>query len=63
MITFIANLVQEIGEALQSVIEFFMSFFEIITIGIQFIPQPFLNITLIFIPILTASIIYKIVKR
>ena len=58
MIDFFRNIVN----ALTQVINFFKAIFEIITTTIEFIPSPFFEITMIFIPILIASIIYKIIK-
>lgn len=58
----IVNFFQNIGNALIQVKNFFVAIFDIIRITIEFIPQPFLSITLIFLPILIASIFYKILR-
>lgn len=42
--------------------QFFGEIFKIIETTIQFIPQPFLTITLIFAPITMVVIIFKIVR-
>lgn len=59
MFEFFTNIVN----ALNQVINFFKALFQLIETTIEFIPQPFLQITLIFLPIFIASLLYKIIKR
>lgn len=58
MITFLNN----VKNALSQVINGIKAIFELITTTIEFIPEPFLTITLIFIPVIIASIMYKILR-
>lgn len=62
MIDTLFNFFNVIGNALNQVTNFFQALFNFIRITVEFIPQPFLAITLIFIPIFIASIMYKILR-
>lgn len=56
------DIITQIPSYIGQIIEYFKSFFEVIIIAIQFIPPPFLDITLMFSPIFTGAIIIKIVR-
>lgn len=58
----IFNFFTNIGNSLAQIKEAIKSIFNLVELTIEFIPQPFLSITLIFFPILLASILYKIIR-
>lgn len=58
----IFRLFDNVSNGFAQVYNFFVGLFNLIRITIEFIPQPFYTITLIFIPILIASILYKIIR-
>lgn len=58
----ITTFFENVGNAIGQIINFFRSLWNLVTITIQFIPQPFLAITLIMLPVLIASISLKAVR-
>ena len=62
MILALSDFFSAIEKGLSQIKNFFVAMWELIETTIEFIPQPFLNITLIFLPIIIASILYKIIR-
>lgn len=56
------NILQSIITGIEDIINFFYYAFEFIKELIQFLPQPFLAITLFFFGIWISYVIYKLVK-
>lgn len=54
---------ENLNNSISQIYNFFQALFNLIRTTIEFIPQPFLGITIAFIPVLIASILYKIIKR